>query len=68
MPVELCIAEELHIGPLVVLVLGIQCLEMEAIVSDALVYANCIQNAQGDGEEHDSGALDEAVRADFPDG
>lgn len=40
---------------------------MEALVSDALVYANCIQNAQGDGEEHDS-AVDEAVGADFPDG
>lgn len=61
-------AEVLHIGRLVVLVLGIHRLELEALVSDALVYANCIQNAQGDGEEHDSTALDEAVRADFPDG
>ena len=55
----------IYIRRLVMLVFEIQRLEVEPFVSDAVVYPDGIQNAEGVGREHDSAALDEAVGADF---
>ena len=67
-PVEMFVAKVIHVCRLVVLVFERQRFEVEPFVSNALVHANCVQNAKGVRGEHDGAALDEVVGADFPDG